>query len=123
MRVRRSLVLMLVVSLLAVPGLTPLAPAPPARAQGVEVWIKATGSGSRKLNIAVPEFTVTTGTDAGGAGKILASVAGADLTFEACRCFLDVAAQKRPPELQRSDLGCAKQLAAAICTDPVGGHQ
>src|SRR6185436_14700562 len=31
--------------------------------------------------IAIPEFTVTTGADAGGAGKLLASVAGADLTF------------------------------------------
>ena len=81
MTVRRPLVLMLIVSLLTVPGLWPVAPPPPAGAQGTEVWIKATGSGARKLNIAIPEFTVTTGTDAGGAGKILASVAGADLTF------------------------------------------
>src|SRR4051794_2481672 len=81
MSVRRPFVLMLVVSLLSVPGLWPAAPPAPARAQGVEVWIKATGSGTRKLNIAIPEFTVTAGTDVGGAGKMLASVAGADLTF------------------------------------------
>jgi len=84
MTVRRPLVLMLIVSLLTVPGLWPVAPPPPAGAQGTEVWIKATGSGARKLNIAIPEFTVTTvspGADAGTAGKLLASVAGADLTF------------------------------------------
>ena len=34
-----------------------------------------------EIEIAIPEFTVTSGIDAGGAGKILASVAGADLTF------------------------------------------
>src|SRR2546430_14136689 len=84
MTVRRPLVLMLIVSLLTVPGLWPVAPPPPAGAQGTEVWIKATGSGARKLTIAIPEFTVTTvspGADAGTAGKLLASVAGADLTF------------------------------------------
>ena len=76
MTVRRPLVLMLIVSLLTVPGLWPVAPPPPAGAQGTEVWIKATGSGARKLNIAIPEFTVTTvspGADAGTAGKLLAS--------------------------------------------------
>jgi len=81
MTVRRFLVLTLVVSLLAVPGLWPVAPPPPARAQGVDVFINVTGGGTRKLNIAIPEFTVTSGADAGGAGKLLAAVAGADLTF------------------------------------------
>jgi len=81
MTVRRLLVLTLVVSLLAVPGLWPVAPPSPARAQGVDVFLNVTGGGTRKLNIAIPEFTVTTGADAGGAGKLLASVVGADLTF------------------------------------------
>ena len=80
MTVRRLLALTLVVSLLAVSPLTMFAP-PPARAQGVDVFMNVTGSGTRKLNIAIPEFTVITGSDAGGAGKLLASVAGADLTF------------------------------------------
>jgi len=80
MTVRRFLVLTLVVSLLAVPGLWPVAP-PPARAQGVDVFINVTGGGTRKLNIAIPEFAVISGGDAGGAGKLLASVTGADLTF------------------------------------------
>src|SRR5439155_37712 len=39
------------------------------------------GGGAKKLNIAVPEFTVIAGTDTAGLGKLLASVAGNDLTF------------------------------------------
>ncbi|HEY2994861.1 MAG TPA: Tol-Pal system beta propeller repeat protein TolB [Methylomirabilota bacterium] len=83
MTVRRLFVLALVVCLLALPALPallPLAPTP-AGAQGVDVFLNVTGGGTRKLNIAIPEFTVISGVDAGGAGKILASVAGADLTF------------------------------------------
>ena len=80
MTVRRLLVVALVVSLLVLPGLPPAAP-PPACAQGVDVFLNVTGGGSRKLNIAIPEFTVVAGNDVGGAGKQLASVAGADLTF------------------------------------------
>ena len=83
MTVRRLFVLALVVCLLALPvlpALLPLTPTP-ARAQGVDVFLNVTGGGTRKLNIAIPEFTVTSGVDAGGAGKILAAVAGADLTF------------------------------------------
>src|SRR5919109_5238065 len=81
MTVRRFLTLALVVSLLAAPGLWPVAPVAPARAQGVDVFLNVTGGGSRKLNIAIPDFAVVSGTDAGGAGKLLASVTGADLNF------------------------------------------
>src|SRR5437867_13340671 len=81
MTVRRLFVLTLVVTLLAVPGLWPVMSPPSVRAQGVDVFLNVTDAGKRKLNIAIPEFTVTSGVDAGGAGKILASVAGADLTF------------------------------------------
>src|SRR2546422_2756787 len=56
--------------------------APPAvRAQAVDVYINVTGGGSKKLNIAIPEFTVVAGTDTGGVAKLLASVAGNDLTL------------------------------------------
>src|ERR1051326_5869808 len=83
MTVRRPLLLVLVVCLLALPVLPVLRPLAPtlARAQGVDVFLNVTGGGTRKLNIAIPEFTVTTGADVGGAGKLLASAAGADLTF------------------------------------------
>lgn len=80
MSTRRSLVLILVVAL-ALPGVWPVAPPPIARAQAVDVFLNVTGGGARKLNIAIPEFTVTTGADPAGAGKMLSAVAGADLTF------------------------------------------
>jgi TolB protein len=54
---------------------------PPLRAQGVDVFINITSGGSKKLNIAVPEFTVVSGTDSQGAGKQVAAITGADLTF------------------------------------------
>jgi len=41
----------------------PLAQPPRLAAQGVDVFLNVTGGGARKLNIAVPEFTVVTGTD------------------------------------------------------------
>lgn len=61
--------------------LLPWAAPPPIRAQGVDVYINVTGGGAKKLNIAIPEFTVVSGTDTTGLGKQLAAVAGADLTF------------------------------------------
>ncbi len=55
---------------------------PPApRAQGVDVFLNVTGGGARKLNIAIPEFTVVAGADPAGHARLLATVAGADLTF------------------------------------------
>jgi TolB protein len=54
---------------------------PMLRAQGVDVFLNVTGGGARKLNIAIPEFTVVTGTDTGGVARQLASVSGDDLTF------------------------------------------
>jgi TolB protein len=81
MSIRRPLVLLVVLSQLALSGVWPVAPPPPAHAQAVDVFLNVTGGGARKLNIAVPEFAVTTGADPTGGGKLLATVAGADLTF------------------------------------------
>jgi TolB protein len=81
MRIRRALVLLVVVSQLALPGVWPVAPPRDVRAQAVDVFLNVTGGGARKLNIAIPEFTVTTGADPGGNGKLVATVAGNDLTF------------------------------------------
>jgi TolB protein len=79
--VRRTsaVVVTAVLALLAVVVSWPRTPAP--RAQGVDVYINITGRGAKKLNIAIPEFTVIAGTDTAGLGKLLASVAGNDLTF------------------------------------------
>ena len=76
---RRALALLTLV--LALAWLAPWAPPPAPRAQGVEVFLNVTGGGSKKLNIAIPEFTVVSGTDPRGTAKLLAAVAGNDLTF------------------------------------------
>jgi TolB protein len=47
----------------------------------VDVFLNVTGGGTRKLNIAIPDFTVVAGTDSGGIAKQLATVSGDDLTF------------------------------------------
>jgi TolB protein len=51
------------------------------RAQGVDVFLNVTGGGTKKLGIAIPQFTLVGGADPGGAAKTLATVSGADLTF------------------------------------------
>ena len=112
MSIRRVLIVLVVISQLALPGLWPVTPPPPARAQAVDVFLNVTGGGARKLNIAIPEFTVTTGADSGGGGKLLASIASADLTFSGL--FSVVAATgaipaNNPQALQQS----WKEFAAA----------
>jgi len=63
-------------------GLVFLWPAPETiRAQGAaEVWLNVQKGGAARLNIAVPAFTVLAGAD-GATGRLLADVAGKDLTF------------------------------------------
>lgn len=76
---RRALLLvglLLGAALLAIPARPPV-----LQAQGVDVFLNVTGGGTKKLNIAIPEFTVVAGTDGTGAAKTLAAVTGADLTF------------------------------------------
>ncbi|MEX2145428.1 MAG: Tol-Pal system beta propeller repeat protein TolB [Candidatus Rokuibacteriota bacterium] len=65
--------------LIALLGPVPMPPAPGA--QGVDVFLNVTGGGSKRLNIAVPDFAPVAGADAAGTGKMLATVAGADLNF------------------------------------------
>jgi len=67
---------------LMVVGLVPVLTRPPApRAQGVDVFLNVTGGGAKKLNIAIPEFTLMGGADSAGAAKSLANIIGADLNF------------------------------------------
>ncbi len=76
----RRVLFAVVVAALAVALVLP-PPAPrPAGAQGVDVFLNVTGGGAKKLNIAIPEFTVVAGTDTAGLGKLEATVTGADLT-------------------------------------------
>ncbi len=78
---RRLTAAALLLTLAAVTSLAFWAPPPAARAQAVDVYINVTGGEkSKKLNIAVPDFTLLTGTDTALA-KLLASVVGNDLTL------------------------------------------
>jgi TolB protein len=76
---RRLVAGVLVLLVLAIAAPWSRRPAP--RAQGVDVYLNVTGGGARKLNIAIPEFTVVAGVDPAGLAKQSASVTGADLTF------------------------------------------
>ncbi|HET9489513.1 MAG TPA: Tol-Pal system beta propeller repeat protein TolB [Methylomirabilota bacterium] len=76
----RLAIMILTLSVLALPfGTAP----PPSRAQGrgVDVWINIQGTGGKKINIAIPEFTVVGGADANDLAKQLPAVTGRDLTF------------------------------------------
>jgi TolB protein len=102
-RCRHRLALVLALLLLVSSAPWPRVQAPGA--QGVDVFLNVTGGGTKKLNIAVPDFTVTTGADPSGTGKLLAQVTGADLTFSGL--FSVVAATgsipaNDPAALQRS---------------------
>jgi TolB protein len=77
---RTSTALMLVV-LLALTAPWPSPAQQPAGGQAADVYLNVTDSGRKKLNIAIPEFTVVSGTDSAGTAKLLASVTGSDLTF------------------------------------------
>jgi len=76
-RLRPVLVAAPLLLLLVMPSAAP----PQSRSQGVDVWLNIQGSGARKINIAVPQFTVVAGTDSAGLSKNLALVTGADLNF------------------------------------------
>ena len=83
-----------VLAVAAAVGLT--VPPPPVRAQAPpDVYINVTGGGSTKLNIALPDFTVVSGSDAGGLSKLLPTVAGNDLTLSGL--FSVVAGSDRIP--------------------------
>lgn len=92
-----------VLALVIVTALGLWAPPPAVRGQAVDVYINVTGGDrSRKLNIAVPEFTVVAGTDTALA-KLLASVVGNDLTLSGL--FSVVAASGAIPANNPAALG------------------
>jgi len=53
----------------------------PARSQAADVLLNVMASGAKKLNIAIPDFTVVAGADPQGLGKRVPEVTGKDLTF------------------------------------------
>ena len=92
-----------VLALVIVTALGLWTPPPAVRGQAVDVYINVTGGDrSRKLNIAIPEFTVVAGTDTALA-KLLASVVGNDLTLSGL--FSVVAASGAIPANNPAALG------------------
>jgi len=59
-----------------------LAPSP-THSQGTDVFVNITAGGAKKLNIAIPIFTVASGSDQEGLTRRLPEIAGKDLTFSA----------------------------------------
>jgi TolB protein len=55
----------------------------PSHSQGVDVFLNVMAGGSKKLNIAIPEFTLLAAKDSQGLTKKIPEVAGADLAFSA----------------------------------------
>jgi TolB protein len=59
-----------------------LAPAPSSHSQGVDVFLNVTQGGSRKLGLAIAEFTrVTSAPDTGNFARLLPEIVGNDLRF------------------------------------------
>lgn len=78
----RSLLAIVAVVLVVVLGATLSSP-PPARPQAPDVLLNVFASGAKKLNIAIPDFTLVSGADPQGLAKQLPEVVGKDLTFSA----------------------------------------
>ena len=79
---RRIALVMLLTGFMVFTAVGLWAPTSPVRAQAPpDVYINVTGGGSTKLNIALPDFAVVNGSDAGGLSRLLPTVAGNDLTL------------------------------------------
>ena len=114
--IRRRILAPLALGLvLVLAWLAPWSPPPAPRAQGVEVFLNVTGGGAKKLNIAIPEFALRGGTDPRGTAKLLASVAGKDLTFSGL--FSVVAATGSIPP---NDIAALKEAWTAFAA--AGAH-
>jgi TolB protein len=56
---------------------------PPSHSQGVDVFLNVMAGGAKKLNIAIPMFTVVEGADSEKLARKLPEIIGRDLTFSA----------------------------------------
>jgi TolB protein len=63
--------------------LSPVFLARPSYSQGVDVFLNATQGGSKKLGIAIPEFTRVSPPDEGNFSRVLPEIIGNDLRFSA----------------------------------------
>ena len=77
---RRLLAVLVAVPLVVAAALLAQPPAP-ARSQAPDVLLNVIRSGTQKLNLFVPDFTVTGAPDTNNLSRSLADVAGNDLKF------------------------------------------
>ena len=69
---RRFIIAALLIGLTVATSIGLWAPPPAVRAQTpTDIYINISGGGSTKLNIALPDFTVISGSDSGGLSKLL----------------------------------------------------
>jgi TolB protein len=78
----------------------------PSFSQGVDVFLNATQGGSRKLGIALPEFTRTTpAPDEGGFARLLPEIIGNDLRFSALFSVVNAGALPAAPDAVKQEFG------------------
>lgn len=78
---RRIAILLAAALLLSLAGF--LLYPPSSHSQGVDVFLNVTAGGSKKLNIAIPVFTLVGSADPEGLARKLPEIVGRDLTFSA----------------------------------------
>src|SRR5262245_3118672 len=83
MRARRSVTVVLTLMAFALAVAAEVSSPPPARPQSADVLLNVFATGAGKINIAIPDFAVVSGTDAQGFAKRLPEVVGRDLSFSA----------------------------------------
>jgi TolB protein len=101
------------VFLLAAFGLALLTAPPRLDSQGVEVFLNVTQGGSKKLGIAIPEFTrLTAAPDEGNFARTVPEIIGNDLRFSALFAVANIPALPAAQDAIRQEFGRLQQAGA-----------
>ncbi len=116
MRHGRSVSVILVAVLAAVSGGIVWSPGPAQpQQQPADVWLNVLGTGAKKINIAVPDFTLVSGTDPYALVKQVPGVLGNDLNFSGLFSVL-----AGTPAIPANNPGALKEAWAGFATS--GAH-
>jgi TolB protein len=86
---------------------------PPLHSQGVEVFLNVTQGGTRKLGIAIPEFTrLTAAPDEGNFARVVPEIIGNDLRFSALFAVANTPALPVAPDAIRQEFTRLNQTGA-----------
>ncbi len=103
----------LLLLLLAAFGLALLAAPARLGSQGVEVFLNVTQGGSKKLGIAIPEFTrLTSAPDEGNFARGVPEIIGNDLRFSALFAVANTPALPAAPDAIKQEFGRLQQAGA-----------